>query len=440
MLLFKNHKSIFNSLKIIGLYVTLLGAFPPLVHAATDSGSVSVAWERNSESDVTGYKVYWGRTSRIYDQVLDAGSNPQAMLANLASGQPYFCAVTAYNADGQESAFSTEITVMYGTPSGNTDTSGRLVMLEAESGQLGAPMAIFSGASESWVDSSTYSQLGWTQLSFAAPVSGDYHVWCRVKAPTEAKDSFFVSTDGGVEEVFHVYGTTTPPEGTRTNNWVWRRIHVVEAGPRVFTFDQGSHTIRFRVREQGTLLDRVVLSSDPTFVPSDALPRSGDAVAVTGLSENLTVAPGSTATLAVTAVATGPVSYQWFKGSTAIASSNSPRLLLTGVTTASAGNYSVRLTAGTATVTGGPVTLSVSESAALPKFAVTRVSVNSDRSISFTMTGGLGSDIDVEASTDMINWEPVGTRTNETGVISITDPVATAGAKKRFYRLSGDLP
>ncbi|HEY1121009.1 MAG TPA: fibronectin type III domain-containing protein [Haloferula sp.] len=438
MFIFKNLKSYYNSLKTIGLYVALLGAFPPLAHAASDWGSVSVAWNRNSESDVTGYKVYWGRTSRIYDQVLNAGNNPQAVLPNLASGQPYYCAVTAYNAQGQESSFSTEIAVMHGTPSGNTDTSGRLVILEAESGQLNSPMTIYNGTSESWVDSSIFSQLGWTQLSFAAPVSGDYHVWCRVKAPTEAKDSFFVSTDGGVEEVFHVYGTTTPPEGTRTNNWVWRRFHVVDAGPRAYTFDEGSHTIRFRVREQGTLLDRVVLSSDPTFVPSDALPRSGNAVVVTGISENLTAAPGATATLAVTTAATGPVTYQWFKGSTAIANSNGPQLTLTGLTSASSGNYSVRLTSGTATATAGPVVVSVSEGAALPKFSVTRVSVNPDRSLSFTMIGGLGSDIVVEASNDMINWQPIGTRLNESGVISISDPAATAGAKKRFYRLSGD--
>ncbi|MEK7954414.1 fibronectin type III domain-containing protein [Luteolibacter soli] len=423
----------------MGLALVLLGSFPPLAHAATGTGSVSVAWDRNTETNVTGYKVYWGRTSRIYDQVLDAGTNPQAALPNLTSGLPYYCAVTAYNAEGQESAYSTEISVMYGTPTGGSDPSGRLVMLEAENGQLGAPMAIFTGTSESWVDSSYYSVLGWSQMSFAAPVAGNYQVWCRVKGPTEAKDSFFVSTDGGTEDVFHIYGTPTPTE-TRTSNWVWKRIHVTDAGPRTYAFDQASHTIKFRVREPGALLDRIVISSDPAFVPSDALPRSGDAVAVTGISSNLTVAPGSTATLAVTAAATGPVTYQWFKGSTAIANSNSPQLALTGVTTASSGSYSVRLTAGTATATSSAVVLSVSESAALPKFAVTRVSMNADRSVAFTMTGGIGSDIDVEASSDMVHWEPIGTRTNDSGVISIADPAAAAGATKRFYRLTGDFP
>jgi len=431
----KNLKQICNSFKIMGLLMVLWGAYPSPAHASTIPGSVSVAWNQNAESDVTGYKVYWGRTSRIYEQVLNAGNNRQAVLPNLTPGQPYYCAVTAYNAAGQESSFSSEITVVYGTVPENPDTSGRIVLLEAENGQLGAPMTVFSSPSESWVDTAFYSQLGWTQLGFTAPVTGDYQVWCRVKAPTEAKDSFFVMTDGGVEEVFHVYGTPTPPEGTRTSNWVWRRIHVTDAGPRTYTFDKGSHTIRFRVREPGALLDRIVLSTDPSFVPTDALPRTGDAVVVTGTSGNLTATRGSSATLAVSAVATtGPVSYQWFKGGTAIPSSG-PLLPLASLTAADSGTYTVRLTAGTSTTTSSPMVLTVSDSAALPRFEVTRFSVNPNRSLSFELEGGMGSDIKVEASSDMVHWTPLGTRLNETGIIDITDPEAAAGATRRFYRL-----
>lgn len=419
--------------------MVLWGAISPFAHAATVPGSVPVAWDRNPESSVTGYKVYWGQTSRIYEQALDAGNNPQAVLPNLTPGQSYYCAVTAYNAEGQESTFSSEITVVYGTAPENPDSSsGRLVMLEAENGELNAPMAVFTGATESWVDTSVYSQLGWTQLSFTAPVSGDYHVWCRVKAPTESKDSFFVMTDGGVEEVFHVYGTPTPPDGTRTTDWTWRRIHVTDAGPRVFTFGQGSHTIRFRVREPGTLLDRIVVSSDPAFVPTDALPRSGDAVVVTGTSGNLSVAPGSSATLGVTAAATSDVSYQWFKESTAIPNANGPQLSLPGLTTAASGNYTVRLTAGAATTTSSAMVLSVSGSTSLlPKFQVTRFSINPDRSVSFEVDGGMGSNIQIQASSDMVNWELIGTQFNEFGVIDIADPAAVAGASRRFYRLVG---
>ena len=428
-----------NPFGLMGLALALWAALPSFVQAAGTPGSVPVAWDRNPEASVTGYKVYWGRTSRVYEQVMNAGNNPQAVLPNLTPGQPYFCAVTAYNAEGQESSFSSEITVLYGTTPTEppTDSSGRLVLLEAESGELGAPMTIFNGANESWVDTASYSQLGWTQLSFNAPVTGDYHVWCRVKAPTESKDSFFVMTDGGVEEVFHVYGTPNPAAGTRTDSWIWRRIHVTDAGPRAFTFDQGSHTIRFRVREPGALLDRIVLSSDPAFVPTDSLARSGDTVVFTGTTGNVSVAPGSSATLAVTAAATtGPVSYQWFKGGVAIPNSNSPMLALQGLSTGDSGNYSVMATAGAATTTSSLMVLSVGNSASvLPKLQVTRFKVNPNRSISFEVDGAMGSDIQVQASSDMVRWDTIGTRLNETGVIDISDPAAAAGATRRFYRL-----
>src|SRR5690348_9090714 len=108
MLTFNKTKQIRNPFGIMGLMMVLWGVFSPLAHASTTPGSVSVAWDRNPESSVTGYKVYWGRTSRIYEQAADAGNNPQAVLPDLTPGQPYYCAVTAYNAEGQESAYSAE--------------------------------------------------------------------------------------------------------------------------------------------------------------------------------------------------------------------------------------------------------------------------------------------------------------------------------------------
>jgi hypothetical protein len=128
------------------------------------------------------------------------------------------------------------------------------------------------------------------------------------------------------------------------------------------------------------------------------------------------------------------VSYQWFKDSTAIPSSG-PLLPLQALTTADSGTYTVRLTAGSSTTTSSAMVLTVSDSAALPKFEVTRFSIKSDRSISFEVEGGLWSDIEVLGSSDMINWAPIGTRLNENGVINISDPAALAGAKRRFYRL-----
>src|SRR5688500_1263014 len=115
-------------------------SFP--VFGATTPGSVSVAWDRNSETNIAGYKIYWGESTRQACKVQDGGDAFEATLINLPSGQTYFCAVTAYNTDGQESPYSAEINLSYLAEPGAPDTSSRLVLLEAESGQLGSPMAI----------------------------------------------------------------------------------------------------------------------------------------------------------------------------------------------------------------------------------------------------------------------------------------------------------
>ena len=396
---------------------------------------VTLAWERNPEPEVAGYKIYWGEVSRQYTQVLDVEDTPSALLTNLEAGKTYHFAVTAYNGALHESPFSQEIVVSIApTNPVAPDTSGRLVRFEAESGQLGAPMAVFSGPAESWVDTSSYSQLGWTKSTFEIPVAGDYHIWCRVKAPTAANDSFFVMMDDQPEEVFHVYGTPTPPEGTRSANWTWRRIHVTDAGPRVHALDQSSHTLRFRVREPGTLLDRVVLSSDPSFVPTDTLPRSGDALVITRAPSSLSVPAGQAASLEVMAAASGPVSYQWRKNGTVIPGATSSVLTLDPVQTADAGSYTVSLTSGSATATGGSALLTVTDPLPDPVFRVSRVTLNPDRSVDFQVEGEAGANLRIYASNDLENWTQIGRALNENGTVRVDDPAAI-GAPRRFYRL-----
>lgn len=294
-------------------------------------------------------------------------------------------------------------------------------------------MTVSTGSDISWVDTSSFSQVGWTKSTFEIPLAGDYHIWCRVKAPTASRDSFFVMMDNQPEEVFHVYGTPTPPEGTRTPNWIWRRIHVSDAGPRVHSLDQAAHTLRFRVREPGTLLDRVVLSSDPAFVPTDDLPRSGDALVVTRNPSNVTIPAGQAVSLEVTAAASGPVSYQWRKNGIVIPGATSSVLTLDPVETADGGSYSVSLVSGSASATGGPALLTVGNPAD-SVFRVSRITMNPDRSVDFQLEGEADANILVYASGDLDRWTLIGEALNENGTVRVNDPAAE-GSLRRFYKL-----
>jgi fibronectin type 3 domain-containing protein len=61
---------------------------------------------------VAGYRVYWGTSSGSYSQSHGAGINTGSAtsytVTGLTVGRTYYFAVTAYDAVGNESAFSGE--------------------------------------------------------------------------------------------------------------------------------------------------------------------------------------------------------------------------------------------------------------------------------------------------------------------------------------------
>jgi hypothetical protein len=77
-----------------------------------------LVWNSNPEADLAGYKVYSGTRSRQYTAVVDVGDVTQYELTNLLAGTTNFFSVTAYNAEGLESALSPEVS--YAPSLGNT--------------------------------------------------------------------------------------------------------------------------------------------------------------------------------------------------------------------------------------------------------------------------------------------------------------------------------
>lgn len=66
-----------------------------------------LSWNPNTETDLSGYKVYYGIASGIYTKVVDVGK----VTSYVATGnipQNSFVALTAYDLSGNESAYSAE--------------------------------------------------------------------------------------------------------------------------------------------------------------------------------------------------------------------------------------------------------------------------------------------------------------------------------------------
>jgi hypothetical protein len=83
-----------------------------LVLAQMASGAVvRISWAGNTESDLDGYKVYYGITSHQYLSSLDVGNSTNANISNLGEGRTYYFAVTAYDINGNESSYSQEVQV-----------------------------------------------------------------------------------------------------------------------------------------------------------------------------------------------------------------------------------------------------------------------------------------------------------------------------------------
>jgi hypothetical protein len=90
---------------------------PPSTTTASSS-SVTLGWVAPTENsngtpitDLAGYKIHYGTASQEYTQVVSL-ANPSLsryVVDSLTSGTYYF-AITAYNSQGTESAFSGEIT------------------------------------------------------------------------------------------------------------------------------------------------------------------------------------------------------------------------------------------------------------------------------------------------------------------------------------------
>jgi hypothetical protein len=87
---------------------------------ATD---VSLAWDPSVSPNIAGYKVYFGNSSGTYGTPITAGNQTTYTVTGLTSGTYYF-AVTAVDAQGNESDFSNEVSQIIGSSAVNCNLNG----------------------------------------------------------------------------------------------------------------------------------------------------------------------------------------------------------------------------------------------------------------------------------------------------------------------------
>lgn len=71
--------------------------------------NIVLEWNPSVSPDAAGYYVYYGTSSGSYTCKIDAGNATSMTISNLSCGITYYFAATAYDTNGGESAFSSEV-------------------------------------------------------------------------------------------------------------------------------------------------------------------------------------------------------------------------------------------------------------------------------------------------------------------------------------------
>lgn len=82
---------------------------PTGLEAIPGNQQVTLNWDSISSEYTEGYKIYWGNASGVYGGDINLGNVTSHTITGLTAGTTYYFAVTAYDAVGNESGLSSEV-------------------------------------------------------------------------------------------------------------------------------------------------------------------------------------------------------------------------------------------------------------------------------------------------------------------------------------------
>ncbi|UCE05707.1 MAG: hypothetical protein JSW07_19270, partial [bacterium] len=98
-------------------------------------------------------------------------------------------------------------------------------------------------------------------FTFTVAEEADFVIWGRVKSGDYLHDSFKVIMDEQPDIVWHISGNY---------NWTWDQVYEYNGDdPVIFHLTAGTHTLDIKNREWGSKLDKVIITSDLSFIPEN---------------------------------------------------------------------------------------------------------------------------------------------------------------------------
>ncbi len=358
--------------------------------------SVTLVWNPNTDTNVAGYRIYYGTVSQNYTNVVTVGNVTNTVISGLADATTFFFAATTTDAAGDESAFSNEASF---------STAAAVVVNQ--------PPTL-----NSLTNVIVYKNAGLQTIALSGITSG---------SPTENQVLKVTSTTSNASLTGTPTVTYTSPNSTGT---------LVFKPSATLT---GSCKITVTVNDGGTSNNIIAQTFSVTVVapPNPNTPKFAQPLT------NSVATVGQTTALSAVVTGKAPFRYQWKFNGKNLATATSATLKLKNIKTSQAGSYSVTVSNAYGSTNSGNVLLSVLAvstplkqltSASVSPVTVVAATLTSARQtngqFAFLVTGTVGSNYVVQASSDMKNWSVVMTNA---APFTFTEPNASS-FNQRFYR------
>ena len=136
---------------------------------AMSDQSVALAWDANSEPNVSGYKLYYGTASGVYTNSLNITNGTAVTVPGLKEGLTYFFALTACSVSGLESARSSEI--RYDVPIVFTIAGPSLLVNLGSQSSDPKSLSFLAAPNKTYELQSTENLQTWSTLWYSTPVT-----------------------------------------------------------------------------------------------------------------------------------------------------------------------------------------------------------------------------------------------------------------------------
>lgn len=244
-------------------FTTGADSTPPVISSVqagnVGSTTADISWSTDEDADS---QVFYREPGQITYQQTEVDATlvtAHAMtLQGLAPSTTYEYHVRSADAGGNASDSSPDQTF---TTAAN---SFAYIRFEAEHGRLTSPVqtgadgGAFQGR---YVDTpsgtptgTASSPAGSAVYGVNLPSSDTWHVWVRLYGPNGNADSWFESMDGAPRQAL---------QASRTGAWVW-------VAARSYTLGAGLHSFELGGSEARARADRILVTNDPSFVPTEA--------------------------------------------------------------------------------------------------------------------------------------------------------------------------